>query len=83
MYLPRRHYSPRRYRIALAALAILISAFPACKRRYKTSTEEVGSTMEGRKAPTFSLAADNGSQVSLADFVGKSKVILVFYRGYW
>jgi peroxiredoxin Q/BCP len=32
----------------------------------------------GDKAPAFSLVADNGASVSLADFEGK-KVVLFFY----
>ncbi len=33
-------------------------------------------------APEFTLAASDGSTVSLADYKGKSSVVLVFYRGY-
>lgn len=33
---------------------------------------------EGQKAPAFSLPADDGTTVSLADFKGK-KLILFFY----
>jgi peroxiredoxin Q/BCP len=32
----------------------------------------------GKKAPTFSLAADDGTNVSLGDFSGK-RVVLYFY----
>jgi len=37
----------------------------------------------GTAAPDFSLAAFNGSTVTLSDFRGKQNVILVFYRGHW
>jgi len=37
----------------------------------------------GERAPEFSLPAAAGSTVALKDFAGKSKVVLVFYRGYW
>ena len=37
----------------------------------------------GDPAPQFGLAAANGSTVSLKDYAGKRKVVLVFYRGYW
>lgn len=37
----------------------------------------------GEPAPHFSLPANTGATVSLKDYAGKSKVVLVFYRGYW
>jgi hypothetical protein len=37
----------------------------------------------GERAPDFSLPTAAGSTIALKDFAGKSKVVLVFYRGYW
>ena len=37
----------------------------------------------GDRAPQFSLPSSTGTMVALKDFVGKSNVVLVFYRGYW
>ncbi len=37
----------------------------------------------GEPAPQFSLSDSNGSAVALKDYAGKSKLVLVFYRGYW
>lgn len=37
----------------------------------------------GERAPDFSLPSDKGATVSLKDYLGKSKVVLVFYRGSW
>ena len=37
----------------------------------------------GERAPDFSLPSDKGATVSLKDFIGKSKLVLVFYRGSW
>ena len=37
----------------------------------------------GDRAPGFSLQSAAGTNVALKDFEGKSKVVLVFYRGYW
>jgi len=37
----------------------------------------------GERAPQFSLPSSAGSTVSLKDYAGKSKIVLVFYRGYW
>lgn len=43
-----------------------------------------GSTPKaGDPAPQFSLPDAAGRQVSLKDYAGKSKLVLVFYRGYW
>jgi peroxiredoxin len=37
----------------------------------------------GERAADFSLPSDKGATVSLKDYLGKSKVVLVFYRGSW
>lgn len=37
----------------------------------------------GEAAPDFSLQAQDGQKINLADARGKSPVVLVFYRGYW
>jgi peroxiredoxin Q/BCP len=37
----------------------------------------------GDRAPDFSLPSTSGKTVSLKSYLGKSKVVLVFYRGYW
>lgn len=37
----------------------------------------------GDSAPQFNLPSSNGAMVTLKDYIGKSKVVLVFYRGYW
>ena len=37
----------------------------------------------GEKAPLFGLPSATGATVALTDYVGKSKVVLVFYRGDW
>ncbi len=43
-----------------------------------TATVTVGSV-----APPFSLPAQDGRTVTLADEVARGPVALVFYRGYW
>jgi peroxiredoxin len=40
-------------------------------------------TRVGEPAPEFSLASDSGGTVRLSDYSNKSKLVLVFYRGYW
>lgn len=37
----------------------------------------------GDKAPQFALPSATGAPVALQDYAGKSKVVLVFYRGDW
>jgi len=37
----------------------------------------------GDPAPQFSLPSTKRSTVTLRDYAGKNKVVLVFYRGYW
>ena len=37
----------------------------------------------GERAPQFSLPSTKGTNVALKDFIGKTNVVLVFYRGYW
>lgn len=37
----------------------------------------------GQPAPDFTLESLEGRPVTLADFRGKKRVVLVFYRGHW
>ena len=37
----------------------------------------------GEKAPEFSLADQNGKQVTLADLLSPNGAVLIFYRGFW
>jgi len=37
----------------------------------------------GETAPDFTLADQHGRPVTLSAALGKSPVVLVFYRGYW
>jgi len=37
----------------------------------------------GEPARSFTLPSTTGSVLSLKDYIGKSNVVLVFYRGYW
>lgn len=37
----------------------------------------------GAPAPTFTLPDASGRPVALADYRGRTPVVLVFYRGYW
>ena len=37
----------------------------------------------GQPAPDFTLETADGPQVTLSDFRGRKRVVLVFYRGQW
>jgi cytochrome oxidase Cu insertion factor (SCO1/SenC/PrrC family) len=37
----------------------------------------------GEPAPDFTLQNQQGKTVSLSDYRGKKKIVLVFYRGHW
>jgi|TARA_B100000315_G_C14344060_1_gene480921 cytochrome oxidase Cu insertion factor (SCO1/SenC/PrrC family) len=37
----------------------------------------------GARAPGFTLENETGRRISLADFIGKRNVVLVFYRSHW
>ena len=37
----------------------------------------------GLKAPDFNLSDTDGKRIALADYAGKKKVVLMFYRGAW
>ena len=37
----------------------------------------------GQPAPDFTLESPDRSPVSLSDFRGRKRVVLVFYRGHW
>jgi len=72
-------------------LALLVAVLPAgvgvtsCQSTH-SSGEPVASKpskLEGQRAPVFTLVSDAGADVSTSDFAGKSKLVVVFYRGYW
>jgi cytochrome oxidase Cu insertion factor (SCO1/SenC/PrrC family) len=58
--------------VLLLAIATSASAIPQPR-----ATPRVG-----QQAPTFTLRDQSGRRVGLADAAG-TKVVLVFYRGYW
>jgi cytochrome oxidase Cu insertion factor (SCO1/SenC/PrrC family) len=57
-------------------LALATNAAPVVARPHATPPKI------GQQAPTFTLRDQNGKRISLADAAG-TKVVLVFYRGYW
>jgi cytochrome oxidase Cu insertion factor (SCO1/SenC/PrrC family) len=67
--------------LAALLLAIATSASaaitPAAFARPQSTPPKIG-----QQAPTFTLRDQNGKRISLGDAIG-TKVVLIFYRGYW
>ena len=72
----------------LSILALVIGMILGCGLANSSTREPAeaavaGATRPGEPAPDFSLPTATGSTVSLKDYAGKSKVALIFYRGFW
>jgi thioredoxin-dependent peroxiredoxin len=67
--------------LTLAAAVVLLAA-PATfsQTKAKPAPEEQTGLKVGEKAPTFTLKDQEGKERTLAEFLGKGKVALVFYR---
>jgi len=63
--------------LSLLAALVLIIAAAAPSPRAPAKLPKIG-----EQPPAFTLRDQNGKKVSLSDAAG-SKVVLVFYRGYW
>src|SRR5262249_57287774 len=73
---------------SITLFLVLLSAaigITGCKRSDSTGGPVVSkpSRLDGQQAPRFTLHSDTGGEISSSDFAGKSKMVLVFYRGYW
>ena len=70
--------------ISLTALVLTLSLLSAPNLRAqgkgKPAPEEQTGLKVGAKAPRFTLRDQEGKERSLAEFLGKGKVALVFYR---
>jgi hypothetical protein len=72
----------------MVLLPILLAAaigLTACKKPHSPVDPIASrpSNLNGQPAPRFTLPSDTGSDVSSSEFIGKSKLVLIFYRGYW
>jgi cytochrome oxidase Cu insertion factor (SCO1/SenC/PrrC family) len=65
--------------VRLSLLAALFFTFAAAAPSPRAA---VRPPKIGEQPPAFTLRGQNGKKVSLADAAG-TKVVLVFYRGYW
>src|SRR5215469_7679470 len=88
--IPGRYGLKRRMRLSRSITLFLIIlptviALTGCQRSRSSGDPVVSkpSKLEGQQAPRFTLHSDTGGEVSSSDFAGKSKLVLVFYRGYW
>jgi len=82
----RRHSAVAVFRAAaLSAMLVAAALFGSCEDGNKAGGPVASkpSKLQGQAAPQFTLVSDGGSNISLSEFAGKAKVILVFYRGYW
>jgi len=67
--------------VALAVIAVAQSPLAPPKMPEATKTD-TGLTI-GSRAPDFALPNGDGKLVMLSEYVGRSPVVLVFYRGFW
>lgn len=47
------------------------------------ATGTAGARSVGDRAPLFTLQSARGNDIALGDLLGRSAVVLVFYRGGW
>jgi cytochrome oxidase Cu insertion factor (SCO1/SenC/PrrC family) len=66
--------------IAIAAALLLVTSTAWSQTEAKPAPEEQTGMKVGEKAPTFTLKDQEGKERTLAGFLGKGKVALVFYR---
>ena len=64
--------------VTLAGVLGLTLGAAACRLKTEAPPAEVE-----RSAPDFSLAAHDGTTVSLGQLLERGPAILVFYRGHW
>jgi hypothetical protein len=79
-------YRGRIFGTIFATLGVLMLAFFSYVFFYQLRQvpPSTGAPHIGQKAPGFTLADQDGRDVSLGDLVSKSKAVaLIFYRGFW
>ena len=67
----------------LAAVMLLASAALGPKDGRELSPGDLKRVQVGKPAPDFTLEDSGGHQVTLSDYRGRRRVVLVFYRGQW
>jgi len=71
--------------VHVPVFALAAGCVTACRKAHSPEDPPVAkpSKLDGKPAPAFTLPSDKGSSISSLEFAGKSKLVLVFYRGYW
>ena len=71
--------------IQVLVVALAVGCATGCRKARSPEDPPIAkpSKLDGKPAPAFSLQSDKGSNISSGEFAGKSKLVLVFYRGYW
>lgn len=76
-------------KLLLCTIVVILSVFPAFAQsplappKLPDSSPASTKLKVGDKAPDFGLPNGDGKLVLLADYVSRSPVVLVFYRGFW
>ncbi len=65
----------------IASLGMVFAVLVGCGQDAGSSTASKG--MNGKQATLFTLQDSKGKEFSLSGAIGKSPVVLVFYRGDW
>jgi cytochrome oxidase Cu insertion factor (SCO1/SenC/PrrC family) len=73
----------KRYTFLLLTGALLASPQLGPKDGRELPPADLNRVQVGHPAPDFTLQAADGHPVSLSDYRGKHRVVLVFYRGQW
>lgn len=77
----------KRMRFLIAPLLASVAAFAAPALGPKDGRglppADLNRVQAGQPAPDFTLETADGRQVTLSEFRGHQRVVLVFYRGQW
>ncbi len=70
--------------IAVTLLLLTSALVPmTLKAQDKLPPADLNRVKDGSVPPDFTLGDQDGNPVHLSNLIGKKKVVLVFYRGYW
>jgi cytochrome oxidase Cu insertion factor (SCO1/SenC/PrrC family) len=69
--------------VALFLIAVPAAAQLGPKDGADLAATDIKRVKISDSAPDFTLQNKDGKNISLSDYRGKNKVVLVFYRGHW
>ena len=67
----------------LAAVLLLAGAALGPKDGRELPPADLNRVQVGKPAPDFTLQDPGGRHITLSDYRGRQRVVLVFYRGQW